>query len=271
MGKSHSKTHDELAQSLLLSDLTQFASLLPSLSDVNSFLYLSRSVCLCLHIPEDWNPPLLHLICRLSKIPFLKFLLQHYSSIKLNLQDAFGFTALMNSARFGQEEVCSLLLGQGANTNIKNQYDSGDTALHYACEEGDLRIAMLIIAHSSVIDAKNNEEMTPLMYAVQKRHVKLAEILVNRGADPFVCDRNGKSAAEWGGGVLDAALKETGGVEQSRRGRKIESVAESMITYTEHSFNKEVETNEYKPGVITKALWRIFDFAVTDQVSWVRS
>ena len=80
----------------------------------------------------------------------------------------------MNAVRNRKEQIIELLLSKGANTMVKNQYDSGDSALHYACDEGDMRIALLIVSHSTNIDLTNNEGMTPLMYALQKKHLKLA-------------------------------------------------------------------------------------------------
>ena len=146
MGLFSSKIHDQIAEALFNNDLTAFASLLYHLKSIDSPIYLSYSTCNKLKIPEDWNPSLLHLICFFNKPEYLSFIIQGYPLINTNIQDIFGYTPLMQSVRDRKEQIAEILLSKGAKSLIKNQYDCGDTALHYACELGDMRIALLIIS-----------------------------------------------------------------------------------------------------------------------------
>ena len=181
----------------------------------------------------------------------------------------------MNAVRNRKEQIIEILLSKGANTMVKNQYDSGDSALHYACDEGDMRIALLIVSHSTNIDLTNNEGMTPLMYALQKKHLKLAETLLTMGADPFVTDNNQLNAIDWARKVgvsnefIEKLSIDAGDFDQiSKEKRKVFN-NETFIEFTDRSFVKNEETLQ-NPGIIKKTLSKTFDFLITNQISWVK-
>jgi ankyrin repeat protein len=276
MGRSNSKIHDEIGESLWKNDLTEFSSLLYHLSSIDEPLSISSSVCTKLDIPEDWNPPLLHLLCYLNKPQYLSILLQGYPLLNINIQDIFGYTPLMKSIINRKEQIIEILLSKGANTMIKNQYDSGDTALHYACDGGDMRIALLIISNSSNLDTGNDEGMTSLMYAIQKKHLKLVDTLISMGADAFITDNNGVSGLEWAVRVginretIEKISKESGEYDQHSKDRRKESYNDTFIDVTERSFIKEQESVE-GPGIVTKTIWKGIDFLITDQLTWSKN
>ena len=275
MGKSSSKFHNEIAAAIYKDDLTSFATILNHLESINSPLYISPKSCNSIDIQEDWNPSAVHLICYLNKPSFLSFITQGYPELDLNLQDSFGNTPLMIAVKHRKEKIIEALLSKGAGVLIRNQLDCGDTALHYACEGGDMRIALLIISNSTDIDVVNQEGMTPLMYAIQKKHVKLAETLVSMGADPFITDKNQCSALDWAEktGLSYAEIERLGrhctNLDQNKMFSRSESNAENNITITDRSFIRETESPQ-RPGFFAKTLWKGIDFLVTDQISWVR-
>ena len=106
--------------------------------------------------------------------------------------------------------------------------------------------------------------------------LELAENLVAMGADPFFIDKNNYSAVDWARKVglseefIETIAKEGNGEDQGRKGKKVESFSESMITYSERTFSKEPAVTPESPGALTKAFWGAFDYLVTDQVSWIR-
>lgn len=271
MGKSSSKFFDEIARSVYNNDLSAFAGLLHLLKSINSPLEISAQVCVDLKIPEDWNPSTLHLVCYLDKPDFLTFLIEVFEDLEIINQDSFGYTALMIAVKHRKEKIVEMLLSEGVM--VKNQYDSGDTALHYACEGGDMRIALHLISNCTNLDVVNQEGMTPLMYAVQKKHFKLAQTLVNMGADPFIPDNNQFTSVDWGKKVgwseeeLESIKKDMWSLDQGVKQMRSESNGESFITITDRSVVGEQEVLE-KPNFLVKGLWKVFDFVVTDQISW---
>lgn len=59
----------------------------------------------------------------------------------------------------------------------------GATPLHLAAEYGRREIAQIFLDHGAEVDALDNLQRTPLLWAAANRHVDVAELLLARGAD----------------------------------------------------------------------------------------
>ena len=79
------------------------------------------------------------------------------------------------------------LIKNDLNVNLKN--DTGDTALHMAAYSGNLLIAEQLIDCGADVDAVNNYNETPLMYAARKSRSSMIRLLLQRGADRNISDR----------------------------------------------------------------------------------
>uniref|UniRef100_G1SGL1 Uncharacterized protein n=1 Tax=Oryctolagus cuniculus TaxID=9986 RepID=G1SGL1_RABIT len=71
------------------------------------------------------------------------------------------------------------------------------TALHLACASGHSEVVMLLLERKCMINVTDNDNMTPLMKAVQSHEEKCARILLNHGADPNIIDENGNTALHY--------------------------------------------------------------------------
>jgi ankyrin repeat protein len=60
----------------------------------------------------------------------------------------------------------------------------GNSLLHLACDAGDLDIVSLLVELGANINAQNSYDATPLGHAVLKNHYQIAELLLQKGADP---------------------------------------------------------------------------------------
>ena len=86
-------------------------------------------------------------------------------------KDWAGKVPLMYAAQGGHTECVQLLLQRGANVNMRSA--SRSTAAHYAAEHGhkETLLALLNLLDTGCdVDAKDNWEMTPLMWAAQGGH-----------------------------------------------------------------------------------------------------
>jgi len=76
--------------------------------------------------------------------------------------------------------------------------------LHYAAETGNLSILEFLLSNNSSIDAKNSAGQTPLYRAINRNQMTNANLLMDKGADPFAKADNGISPIN-----LAATLKRT--------------------------------------------------------------
>jgi len=112
---------------------------------------------------------------------------------RVNFMDK-GSTPLMIAAMRGDLEDAKYLLRLAAKVNLKAKV-SGDTALHFAIENGNIKMAQLLLADPKTdVNAKNNEGNTPLHEVVKIADPKEREILagdlIKRGAN--ISDKNNK-------------------------------------------------------------------------------
>ena len=99
-------------------------------------------------------------------------------------------TPLMAAALAGKVAIAELLIGRGADVMARNT--GGFTSLHAAAYSGSEAIARLLLEHGAVLEDKANiSGDTPLLLAAEENHVEVAELLIARGADLSIPDRDG--------------------------------------------------------------------------------
>ena len=109
----------------------------------------------------------------------------------VNLKDKAGRTPLHLAAEWTNADIVNLLLDKGARVNQKDD-ESGFTALHHAARFGNKDAAEVLIARSADINAKDKQSHTPLYVAVHHDY-KIAELLINKGADSSIRTEPGKT------------------------------------------------------------------------------
>ncbi|CAN7938240.1 unnamed protein product [Ixodes hexagonus] len=121
-----------------------------------------------------------------------------YASVSGALQatDKQGRTALHNAATVGDVEVVRLLLEHGVNVNAVDK--KGLTAVHIAAKEGSLDAIRTLCSDADkdlvngecplaqlqaeeLLSGKDKQQMTPLHYAVEGKHLDVARYLLERG------------------------------------------------------------------------------------------
>lgn len=74
-----------------------------------------------------------------------------------------------------------LLLQYGAKVDMPN--NKGKTALFYAVNKNHLRAAELLLEKGANPNAKSLDGLTPICYAIAKKNKSLVELLIKKGAD----------------------------------------------------------------------------------------
>jgi hypothetical protein len=88
---------------------------------------------------------------------------------------------LCNASARGDLERVRVLLSEGADTEATTD-SSGSTPLLLACSNGHLRVAELLIEYGADVHARNTFRQNALTMAAQGGHRKLADYLMSRGA-----------------------------------------------------------------------------------------
>ncbi|MEZ0225504.1 MAG: ankyrin repeat domain-containing protein [Alphaproteobacteria bacterium] len=108
-----------------------------------------------------------------------KLLLELHSDI--NAVDQTGMTALLYAAEAQHPNVVSLLLEKGASPQAAES--SGWNAIHLAARKGNTQVLEMLLAKApSMIDKRNNDELTPLRIAVANGNDDAVRFLLDRGA-----------------------------------------------------------------------------------------
>lgn len=114
----------------------------------------------------------------------------------LNVRGPTYTTALHSALVLGYEESVRILLENGTDTELLNR--AGWTALMAAVIAGNHRLSKLLLEHGANVDSKgwNIGETSALHYAAGLGHVKIVELLVERGCDTHSVNMYGANAVQ---------------------------------------------------------------------------
>eukprot|EP00730_Choanoeca_flexa_P009566 TRINITY_DN12671_c0_g1_i6.p1 TRINITY_DN12671_c0_g1~~TRINITY_DN12671_c0_g1_i6.p1 ORF type:complete len:128 (+),score=16.15 TRINITY_DN12671_c0_g1_i6:59-385(+) len=71
--------------------------------------------------------------------------------------------------------------------------DYNRTLLHWACLDGHLAVAEMLIRKGADMEAKDKDNRTPLHFACVNGHLAVAEMLIGKGADMEAKDWVGRT------------------------------------------------------------------------------
>ena len=105
--------------------------------------------------------------------------------------DAVGTTLLQAAASASQLACVSMLVSR---VNIDQRDSRGDSALHWACSRGDMKIIGALVEHGASVNLKNNAGATPIYNACYNGHYEAVDYLIQRGASLSAQNNNGDTA-----------------------------------------------------------------------------
>ena len=130
----------------------------------------------------------------------IQLLLDHGAHV--NDKNSYGTTALLQTASMAWTDALSVLLDHGANIQDTNK--DGSTALIVAasrCLCDSYRPAAqyeryitLLLDKGIAIDATDNDGRTAVIGAAEKGRTSIIKVLLARGANPDIADKNGNTA-----------------------------------------------------------------------------
>ena len=96
--------------------------------------------------------------------------------------DANGITPLIAATTTGQRDVVRLLLSAGADINARGPEDR--TALIYAIQAEQPEMALFLLEQETIdVEARESNGSTPLVEAVLFKQMRVAEALLEKGAE----------------------------------------------------------------------------------------
>ncbi len=105
-------------------------------------------------------------------------------------EEKYGWTPLHEATIEEKVEIVRMLIGAGANLNLKDNH--GNTSLHYAAwNEQGVEIARMLIGAGADVDIQNKRGNTPLHNAARYGKVEIARMLIDVGADKDIRDNVG--------------------------------------------------------------------------------
>ncbi|KFY24409.1 hypothetical protein V493_05248 [Pseudogymnoascus sp. VKM F-4281 (FW-2241)] len=114
---------------------------------------------------------------------------------KLNKKNGNGQTALHYAAEQGHEEIVRLLLENGAGMKVKNRY--GERALHCAARQGQKTVVQLLLEKGADTDLKSGVGETALHYAAYCGDRELVGLLLQKGADTMAKNFSGETVLHY--------------------------------------------------------------------------
>lgn len=139
--------------------------------------------------PKDNNCDARHYIAKINLIETAKLLIKH--GVKFYDKGDIGLTPLRLALMCGHVEMAELLIRKG-NAKVDVKYDNGSTPLLYAAMCGYetlVKLIIKIIKNSEGIRATING-LTALHYAAQCWHTGIAKLLIDQKVDVDAKDNN---------------------------------------------------------------------------------
>ncbi len=140
-------------------------------------------------------------------------IIQKSKKLDLPIPGQEGRTVLMVAAKYGWKHIVKSLLENGANVNAVDE--NGNTSLMYVARYAEKEMGPniykdmpdfvttvdLLIEHHANLDVCNNSGQTALIEvsknAISKKKTLVQAQLLEKGADPDIQDKDGKTALMW--------------------------------------------------------------------------
>lgn len=90
-------------------------------------------------------------------------------------------------------EMMNLLLGRGADVNLSSSKSNG-LPIHHACAHNSTNILKILLRYDVKLNEKNEQGVTPLLYAAVNTNSIMIQLLLDHGADPKVSLPEGETA-----------------------------------------------------------------------------
>lgn len=98
----------------------------------------------------------------------------------VNTCDAKGISLLKWASLKGNQQICEILLKEGALVDIQDHENR--TALHYAANNGHVHVCTLLLKNNAHVNQQTNTGTSPLYAAAQNGHAHICSVLLESNA-----------------------------------------------------------------------------------------
>ncbi|XP_077600144.1 histone-lysine N-methyltransferase EHMT2 [Stigmatopora nigra] len=115
---------------------------------------------------------------------------------QIDAQDKDRRTPLLEAIINNHIEVARYLIQNGAC--VYHIEEDGYTGLHHAAKLGNLEIVNILLETGQVdVNSQDNGGWTPIIWAAEHKHVEVIKVLLNRGADVTINDKELNVCLHW--------------------------------------------------------------------------
>jgi hypothetical protein len=143
---------------------------------------------------KTFNRTALHLAVETGRSEIVDLLLAHGAD--LNARDHLGRAPLFLAVATRRPKIARVLMDAGADATILDQ--DGTSMLYVALKRGYREIALWTLDNGVDVNAirANKENSTVLILAASEGDHEMVELLLERGADPSITNKDGKTALD---------------------------------------------------------------------------
>ena len=113
----------------------------------------------------------------------------------INAQDNNGWTALMWAIDQNEQKIAESLIKKEANVNLANK--TGETPLMKAASKGLVDLIELLLTNKAIINAVDHKGKTALMYAAEKGKPDAVSLLIKNHANVTIKSKEHKTAKDY--------------------------------------------------------------------------
>lgn len=197
----------------------------------------------------------------------------------INLTDNENRSPLHHAAADGNLGIVRLLLEHGTTTindtslSQRGGFVGGWTPLHEACLNGHPEVVKLLLDGGANIEARDGVQRTPLILTAESKSLKMAEILIDRGADINAVAIRGYTALLWGARnqfreYVDLLISHKVHIEEDALRRAFHMAVETGMTGL---YDYVVELGCDVAETIQRDPWLIFPASASGSVQIVES
>jgi ankyrin repeat protein len=121
----------------------------------------------------------------------------------VNATGMYGRTPLYYAALYGESNIVTYLLNNGADPKKGASWKGDDTPLHVSAEKGHIGCVEALLVRGVPVDIRNSANQTPLHDAARNRHPDVVKLLLDHGADIDATDKMGTTPLEYPSGSFE--------------------------------------------------------------------
>jgi len=109
--------------------------------------------------------------------------------VKVDIRNKFGNTPLMSAVATNKNDIATLLILRGANVNLMNS--RLQTAIHLASLANNYQMVDTLLSRYTYINAIDTDGNTPMLLAGMNKNWNMVQHLINYGANIHTRNKNG--------------------------------------------------------------------------------